>query len=103
MQDRFRRRPPEHALISIMSRLQLKSNQCFGIHLSKSRPRKHLRRNAHNVITDPLFYLVAIPAVTFLGLGKGGFAGIGTVSTPLMALYLPPLQAAAILLSILII
>src|SRR5271169_5852196 len=53
------------------------------------------------VITDPLFYLAAIPAVTFLGLGKGGFAGIGMVSTPLLALYLPPLQAAAILLPIL--
>jgi hypothetical protein len=26
------------------------------------------------VITDPLFYLLAIPAVTFLGLSKGGFA-----------------------------
>jgi hypothetical protein len=23
------------------------------------------------VITDPLFYLAAVPAVTFLGLGKG--------------------------------
>jgi uncharacterized protein len=54
-----------------------------------------------DVITDPLFYLAAIPAVTFLGLGKGGFAGIGMVSTPLLALYLPPLQAAAILLPIL--
>jgi uncharacterized membrane protein YfcA len=50
-----------------------------------------------------LFYLAAIPAVTFLGLGKGGFAGIGMVATPLMALYLPPLQAAAILLPILIV
>ncbi len=55
------------------------------------------------MITDPLFYLVAIPAVTFLGLSKGGFAGIGMVGTPLLALYLPPLRAAAILLPILII
>jgi uncharacterized membrane protein YfcA len=55
------------------------------------------------VITDPLFYLAAIPAVTFLGLGKGGFAGVGMVSTPLLALYLPPLQAAAILLPILMV
>lgn len=53
------------------------------------------------MITDPLFYLAAVPAVTFLGLGKGGFAGIGMVATPLLALYLPPLQAAAILLPIL--
>jgi uncharacterized membrane protein YfcA len=41
--------------------------------------------------------------VTFLGLGKGGFAGIGMVSTPLLALMMPPLQAAAILLPILVV
>ncbi len=54
------------------------------------------------MITDPLFYLLAIPAVTLLGLGKGGFAGIGMVSTPMLALAVPPLQGAAILLPILI-
>lgn len=54
------------------------------------------------VITDPLFYLVAIPAVTLLGLSKGGFAGLGMISTPLVALVVPPLQGAAILLPILI-
>jgi uncharacterized membrane protein YfcA len=54
------------------------------------------------VITDPLFYLLAIPAVTLLGLGKGGFAGIGMISTPMLALAVPPLQGAAILLPILI-
>src|SRR5262249_17011341 len=55
------------------------------------------------IITDPLFYLLAIPALTALGLGKGGFAGIGMISTPLLALRIPPLQAAAILLPILLI
>ena len=55
------------------------------------------------MITDPLFYLLALPAVTLLGLGKGGFAGVGMISTPLLALVLPPLQAAAILLPILIV
>jgi uncharacterized membrane protein YfcA len=54
------------------------------------------------VITDPLFYLLAVPAVTFLGLSKGGFAGLGMVSTPLLALVVPPLEAAAIMLPILI-
>jgi uncharacterized membrane protein YfcA len=53
------------------------------------------------VITDPLFYLLAFPAVLLLGLGKGGFAGIGMVSTPMLALVVPPLQGAAILLPIL--
>jgi len=52
------------------------------------------------VITDPLFYLLAIPAIIALGLGKGGFAGVGMISTPLLALTMPPLQAAAILLPI---
>jgi uncharacterized protein len=48
------------------------------------------------------FYAVAIPSVVLLGLGKGGFAGIGILSLPLMALVVPPLQAASILLPILI-
>jgi uncharacterized protein len=55
------------------------------------------------LITEPLFYALAIPAVTLLGLSKGGFAGVGMVSAPLLALVLPPLEAAAILLPILIV
>lgn len=55
------------------------------------------------MITDPLFYLLAIPAVTLLGLGKGGFAGLGMVATPMLALVVPPLQGAAIILPLLII
>jgi hypothetical protein len=55
------------------------------------------------VITDPLFYAVAVPAVIFLGLSKGGFSGIGMVSTPLVAIILPPLEAAAILLPIILV
>ena len=54
------------------------------------------------IITDPLFYLLAIPAILAVGLGKGGFAGLGMISAPLLALRLPPLQAAAILLPILL-
>ncbi|HUC50599.1 MAG TPA: sulfite exporter TauE/SafE family protein [Xanthobacteraceae bacterium] len=53
------------------------------------------------MITDPFFYLLAIPAVTLLGLGKGGFVGLGMIATPLLALAVPPLQGAAILLPIL--
>ena len=55
-----------------------------------------------SIITDPWFYVVAFPAVVMLGLSKGGFSGIGMVSTPLLALTMPPLQAAAILLPIII-
>ncbi len=54
------------------------------------------------VITDPFFYLVAIPAIVALGLSKGGFAGVGVLATPLTALYLPPLEAAALILPVLI-
>jgi uncharacterized membrane protein YfcA len=60
------------------------------------------RNAAMTIIGDPLFYLLAIPAVIFLGLSKGGFAGIGMVATPLLALVIPPLQAAAILLPIIL-
>lgn len=54
------------------------------------------------IITEPFFYLMAVPAVIALGLSKGGFAGIGILSTPMLALYLPPLEAAALILPILI-
>lgn len=54
------------------------------------------------IITDPLFYLCAIPAVVTLGLSKGGFSGIGMVATPLLALIMPPLEAAALLLPIIL-
>jgi uncharacterized membrane protein YfcA len=57
----------------------------------------------HAIITEPLFYAVAIPAVILLGLAKGGFSGLGIASTPLLALYLPPLEAAALILPLLII
>jgi uncharacterized membrane protein YfcA len=60
------------------------------------------RQRSPTVITDPLFYVLAIPAVTFLGLSKGGFAGLGMLATPLLALVVPPLEGAAILLPILI-
>ncbi len=53
------------------------------------------------MITDPLFYLFAIPAVILVGIGKGGFSGVGLLSVPLMALAVPPIQAASIMLPIL--
>lgn len=55
-----------------------------------------------SIISDPWFYAAAIPAVILLGLAKGGFSGIGIAATPLLALYLPPLEAAALLLPVLI-
>ena len=52
------------------------------------------------IILDTTFYALAIPAVIALGLSKGGFSGLGAIATPLVALYLPPLAAAALLLPI---
>lgn len=55
------------------------------------------------MITDPFFYLVAIPAVFLLGLTKGGFAGIGVVAVPMMTLAVSPVMAASIILPILLV
>ncbi|HST37662.1 MAG TPA: sulfite exporter TauE/SafE family protein [Allosphingosinicella sp.] len=51
---------------------------------------------------DPAFYLLAIPAVLLLGLAKGGLSGMGALGMPLLALAMDPVQAAGILLPILI-
>ena len=49
------------------------------------------------------FYAVALPAVLLLGLAKGGLTGIGMAALPMMALVVPPLEAAAIMLPILMV
>ncbi|HEX8176472.1 MAG TPA: sulfite exporter TauE/SafE family protein [Pyrinomonadaceae bacterium] len=54
------------------------------------------------LITEPLFYLVAIPAVLLSGISKGGFgSAVGGMGVPLMAIVISPPQAAAILLPVL--
>lgn len=55
------------------------------------------------MITDPFFYALAIPAVIILGLAKGGFAGVGVIAVPLMALAVSPVVAASVTLPILIV
>jgi uncharacterized membrane protein YfcA len=55
------------------------------------------------MITDPLFYAVAIPAVILLGLSKGGFTGVSMLAMPLIALVISPIHGAAIILPILIV
>ena len=53
-------------------------------------------------VTDPVFYLIAVPAVLFVGIAKGGFAGtLGAITVPLMSFVTDPFTAAAILLPIL--
>ncbi|MBR9786990.1 MAG: sulfite exporter TauE/SafE family protein [Vibrionaceae bacterium] len=56
------------------------------------------------IVSDPWFYVMAIPAVLIYGIGKGGLGGaLGIIAVPLMALIISPTQAAAILLPILIV
>ena len=54
------------------------------------------------LITDPLFYCVAIPAILLIGISKSGFgAGFGALAVPLMALTISVPEAAAILMPLL--
>jgi uncharacterized membrane protein YfcA len=54
------------------------------------------------LISDPLFYVVVVPAVLLVGISKGGFGGgVGLIGTPMLALVTTPTRAAAILLPIL--
>jgi uncharacterized membrane protein YfcA len=54
------------------------------------------------IITDPIFWALAIPAVLLTGISKGGFAsGAGNSIVPLMALVIPAPQAAGIALPLL--
>ncbi|HUG61559.1 MAG TPA: sulfite exporter TauE/SafE family protein [Methylomirabilota bacterium] len=56
------------------------------------------------MITDPLFYALAIPAVAFTGLSKGALGGaFGFAAVPALALVLSPIQAAALMLPILLV
>jgi uncharacterized membrane protein YfcA len=55
------------------------------------------------MIADPWFYPVAVLAVVLVGVSKAGFGGAtGLMATPLMALFVPPTTAAAIMLPLLI-
>lgn len=55
------------------------------------------------MLDDPWFIAAALIAVILVGLAKGGFAGVGTLATPILALVISPVAAAAILLPILIV
>ena len=50
------------------------------------------------LLANPAFMAVAVFGVCLLGMSKGGFLGLGVMALPLMSLYVPPLQAAAIIL-----
>lgn len=54
------------------------------------------------MIDDPWFYVAAIPAVLVLGLAKGGFGSVGLLVVPILSLAVSPVQAAGIVLPILV-
>ncbi len=55
-------------------------------------------------VNDPIFYALAVPAVLLVGLSKGGFGGsIALLGVPLMSLAISPVQAAGIMLPILVV
>jgi len=54
------------------------------------------------MIENPLFWGSAFVAVIITGISKGGFGGLALFAVPLMALTISPIQAASIMLPILI-
>ncbi len=56
------------------------------------------------MIETTLFYPLAILAILIVGISKSGFGGgLGVLAVPLMSLAIPPTQAAAILLPLLVV
>lgn len=53
-------------------------------------------------IQEPMFYLLAIPALLIVGISKGGLGGgLGVAGVPLLSLAVEPATAAAVLLPLL--
>lgn len=76
----------------------------YGSCIVSGSPRSGAAQGNHplNLITDPIFYLIAVPAVLVSAIGKGGFAGAtSNVMVPVMALMVPVPQAAGIALVLL--
>lgn len=55
------------------------------------------------MLHDPIFWAVAVMSVLITGVSKGGFGGLALLAVPLMALVISPVQAAGIMLPILIV
>ena len=55
------------------------------------------------MIDNPLFWVCAVISVIITGISKGGFGGLALMAVPLMALTISPIQAAGIMLPILIV
>lgn len=62
----------------------------------------HSRLVSGLFISDPWFYVLAVPVVLLFGISKGGFGGVaGMVGVPFLSFVMPLPKAAAILLPIL--
>ena len=56
------------------------------------------------LITDPLFYAAAVPAVILMGISKSGFGtGFGSLAVPILGLAVTVPQAAAIMMPLLLV
>lgn len=56
------------------------------------------------MLTDPAFWMIAVPGVIIAGIAKGGFSGgAAFVATPMLALSVGPTNAAAIMLPLLMV
>jgi len=54
------------------------------------------------LLSNPYFYLAAVPAMLIFGISKGGLgAGLGVMGVPIISLVMPVSQAAAIMLPVL--
>ena len=56
----------------------------------------------NELFSDPAFVTVAIVAVLITGISKGGFGGMALMAVPVMSLVISPIQAAGIVLPLLI-
>jgi hypothetical protein len=54
------------------------------------------------MLSDPWFYVAAVPAILLVGIGKGGFGAGAMAGVPLLSLVITPAEAAAIMLPVLI-
>jgi hypothetical protein len=55
------------------------------------------------LLSDPWFLLAATVTVTLYGIAKGGFLGVGVAAVPVLSLVVPPQQATAIVLPVILV
>lgn len=89
----------------------MRSSRSLVLHLTGANRKSFIEESRHAscetkispMNSGVLFYTAGAIAVFIVGLSKGGFAGIGIISTPLLAIVVGPVTAAGIMLPILIV